>query len=634
MITWFRKLAQSWVAKILFVLLILSFGIWGIEDVVRNIWRETAVVRLQGGDIEVPEAQMAARRELMRLQRQLGPSFEPDQAIREAVAARAVETLIAERAQRIEAARLGLATPDEQVASYVRAIPSFQMGGQFDRLILDQFLRQNDLTEPMFLQIVRDDLQRMQLIGAVRAGAPAPDTLSRALLRWERERRVAQLVELPLLDAPDPEEPNEAQLARFHANNPDRFSTPELREAGLAVLTPEILLDQVEVTEEEVRAAFEARRAQFGTAERRQIEQVLVPDEAKAREIAAAWTANPDFAAITTAATEAGGNAIELGTLTRAELPVPELAEAAFAATAGAVTAPVRSAFGWHVLRIVAVTAGSEARLEDVRDQLRREIGLERAGDLAFERANKFEDALAGGARVEDAAREFGLTLTTVVLDAEGRDPDGLPVALPVPPDARAETLRALFAAQPGAAPRLQELRQADGFIAIELHEVKPPSLKPLATIEADVRLAYLTDARRRFQEERAGALLAAVRGGQTLEAAAEAAGLRSDRIGPVGRRPDPAATPGQAIPAELLPGLFAARLNEATMAATPAGFAVAQLLEITPPDTAAENDALATARRVIQQQTAEDLETQFAAALRNRAAPRINPTLMQQVVP
>lgn len=634
MITWFRKLAQSWVAKILFVLLILSFGIWGIEDVVRNIWRETAVVRLQGGDIEVPEAQMAARRELMRLQRQLGPSFEPDQAIREAVANRAVETLIAERAQRIEAARLGLATPDEQVAAYVRAIPSFQMGGQFDRLILDQFLRQNDLTEPMFLQIVRDDLRRMQLIGAVRAGAPAPDSLTRALLRWERERRVARLVELPLLDAPDPEEPNEAQLARFHANNPDRFSTPELREAGLAVLTPEILLDQVEVSEEEARAAFEARRAQFGTAERRRIEQVLVPDEAKAREIATAWAANPDFAAITTAAREAGGNAIELGTLTRAELPVPELAEAAFAATAGTVTAPVRSAFGWHVLRIVAVTPGTEARFEDVRDQLRREIALERAGDLAFARANRFEDALAGGARLEDAAREFGLTLATVILDAEGRDPDGLPVALPVPADARAETLRAIFAAQPGAAPRLQELRQADGFIAIDLHEVKPPSLKPLSSIEADVRLAYLTDARRRFQEERAGALLAAVRGGQTLEAAAEAAGLRSERIGPVGRRPDPAALPGQTIPAELLPGLFAARLNEATMAATQSGFAVAQLLDITPPDTAAENEALAAARRIIQQQTADDLETQFAAALRNRAAPRINPTLMQQVVP
>jgi peptidyl-prolyl cis-trans isomerase D len=122
MITWFRNLARSWVAKVLFVLLILSFGIWGIEDVVRNIWRETAVVRMQGAAIEVPEAQAAARRELQRLQRQLGPAFEPDQALREVIARQAVEGLIGEHAQRIEARRLGLATPDAQVADYVRAI--------------------------------------------------------------------------------------------------------------------------------------------------------------------------------------------------------------------------------------------------------------------------------------------------------------------------------------------------------------------------------------------------------------------------------------------------------------------------------------------------------------------------------
>jgi peptidyl-prolyl cis-trans isomerase D len=122
MITWFRQLAQTWLAKLLFVLLILSFAIWGIEDIVRNFWRDDAVVRLEGTTIEVPEAQAAARRELQRIQRQLGPTFEPDENIRRAVAGQAVEGLIGEHAQRIEARRLGLATPDAQVADYVRAI--------------------------------------------------------------------------------------------------------------------------------------------------------------------------------------------------------------------------------------------------------------------------------------------------------------------------------------------------------------------------------------------------------------------------------------------------------------------------------------------------------------------------------
>jgi peptidyl-prolyl cis-trans isomerase D len=123
------------------------------------------------------------------------------------------------------------------------------------------------------------------------------------------------------------------------------------------------------------------------------------------------------------------------------------------------------------------------------------------------------------------------------------------------------------------------------------------------------------------------------VRSGQSLEDAARAANLRSNRFGPFGRRPEPGA-PGLTIPPELLPPLFGARRGEATMVPTRAGFAVGQLLEIVPADVGADADALENARRTAQAQSAEDLEAQFAAALRARAAPQISPTLMQQIIP
>lgn len=633
MITWFRNLAQTWAAKVLFLLLVLSFGIWGIEDTVRNLWRETAVVSMAGGDIEVPEAQTAARRELQRVTRQLGPTFEPEEPLRRAVAMQAVEGMIAERAQRHEARQLGLATPDAAVQEYVFSIPGFQTGGAFSRVMLDQFLRQNDMNEAMFLELVRDDLRRIQLIGGIRAGAPSPDMLAQAMVRYEREQRVAQVAEFPLLEAPEPEPPAEAALARFHANNPDRFSTPALREATVAVLSAETLADQVEVSDADLAAAYESRRAQFETAERRDLQQALLPDEAAARTVAAAWAANGDFAAIEQAAQAAGGGALALGNVVRADLPIEALADAAFAAPMGGVTPPVQSPFGWHVMRVAGITPGTTASLADVADRLRRELALERAGDLAFDRANRVEDAIAGGATLEEAAQRYGLALATVKLDAEGRDAEGLPAVLPVPAAARPEALRAIFAAEQGRAPRLQELRGADGFMAIELRGVTPPALKPLDSVLDDVRLAYVTDARRRHQEERAAALLGASRGGTALAEAATAQGAASERMGPFGRQPAPG-TPGLTVPPELLPAIFNLRVGEATMVPTRNGFAVAQLLEIVSADPAADPVALANAKRAISAQSADDLEAAFNAALRARAAPRINQTLMQQVVP
>jgi peptidyl-prolyl cis-trans isomerase D len=634
MITWFRNLAQTWVAKVLFLLLVLSFGIWGIEDTVRNLWRETAVVRMDGAEIEVPEAQNAARRELQRVTRQLGPSFEPEEPLRRAVAMQAVETLIGERAQRLEANRLGLSTPDAAVQEYVFSIPSFQSGGRFNRLILDQWLRQNEMNEAMFLQLVRDDLQRIQLIGAVRAGALAPSLLTNAMVRFEREQRIAQVAEFPLLEAPEPEPPAEAALARFHANNPDRFSTPALREATVAVLTAETLADQVEVSDADLAAAYEARHSQFETPERRDLQQALVPSEEAARAIATAWAADPDFAAIEQAATAAGGGALALGDLTRADLPIEALATAVFAAPAGGITAPVQSPFGWHVMRVARITPGATTPLAEVADRLRREVALERAGDLAFDRANRVEDAIAGGATLEEAARRFAMTVVTVTLDSEGRDAEGLPVILPIPAAARQEALRAIFTAEMGRAPRLTEMRQAEGFMAVELKAITPPALKPLESVADEVRLAFLVDARRRFQEEKAAALLGASRNGASLADAATAQGAQSERMGPFGRQPAQGGTPGLTVPPELLPALFNLRVGEATMVPTRNGFAVAQLLEIVAADPATDPAALANARSTLVGQSADELEAAYLAALRSRANPRLNQGLMQQVVP
>jgi len=85
MITFMRRLASTWVAKALFILLVLSFAVWGIEDVVRKIGRDTAVANVGGMSIEADEAQMAARREMSRISRQLGNRFEPNEAIRRAL---------------------------------------------------------------------------------------------------------------------------------------------------------------------------------------------------------------------------------------------------------------------------------------------------------------------------------------------------------------------------------------------------------------------------------------------------------------------------------------------------------------------------------------------------------------------
>jgi peptidyl-prolyl cis-trans isomerase D len=629
MITAFRRLAGTWFAKGLFVLLVLSFAIWGIEDVVRNFGRDDAVARVGGQPIGLTEAQNAARRETQRLQRQLGPRFEPNEQFRTMVARQAVDALIAERAQRQEAERMGIAASAEAVRAYIFAIPSFQgTDGRFNRLILDQFLRQNDLTEPDFLRLVVSDLERQQLIGAVRAGARSPETLTRLLLAFAEERRIAEVVELPLLNAPEVPDPTEEQLTRFHENNPQLFSSPEMREAVMALLSADSLISRVSVTDQEVEAGIDAQRERTEVPERRVLEQALVSTRDAAEAIRAAWAGGEDLGAINTRAQAAGGQALELGAVERRGLPVEALAEAAFSTPEGGVTEPVQSPFGWHVVKVVDIQPPTTRPVEELRAEVRQDLLREKAADQTYEEANKLEDALAGGATVEEAAQRFGLTTMRVTVDRQGNDANGQRVELPGGPAAREAVLTAIFANPAGQGARLAEA--TGGFLALEVPTATPAALKPFASVENEVRRAWMLDARRRAQEERAAALLAAAQGGKPLAEAAREAGLEAVRMGPSLRTAEGAAPGG--IPRELLPAIFAAKVGDVTMAETAAGFAVARLAEIVPADVSADPAGMARVKGEVEQAMQEDLEAQFAAALRARANVTINQPMMDQV--
>jgi peptidyl-prolyl cis-trans isomerase D len=626
MITFMRRLAGTWAAKILFVLLILSFAVWGIEDMLRGLGRDDSVARVSGQAIEAPEAQEAARRELQRISRALQGRFEPDASMRRAVAEQAVEALVMDRVLQQEAARMGVVVPDEAVRDYVFRIPGFQVEGRFSRELFNSFLRSNELTEAGFLALLRTDLARQQMSGAVRAGAALPEAAARRLLGWSLERRSVTLVELPFTEAPEPEPPTEAQLARFHENNPAQFSSPEYRDVSLVTMNAERLMAAVQVTEAEIENAYAANRDRFEVPERRRIQQVVVQEEALARTLAGQWEAAPDFAAFQATVREAGGAASELALMGQADVPIATLGDAAFAQASGTISAPIQSPFGWHVLRVVEVVPPARRELAEVRDELRAEIAAERAADLAFERANRIEDALAGRVGLAEIAQRYDLAFAEVRMNAAGLTPDGTPAALPVADAAREATIRAIFALDRNADTRLQE---GDwGFMAAQVNDIIAPALLPLDQLREAVTEAYMADARRRAQDARAAALLAAVRGGQNLAAAASAAGIAAEELGPFGREPGG----GNPLPRDLLAPVFELAAQGVTMVERPQSFAVVQLTGVTPADLTGQEQPIAAVRATGAQRMADDIETQYQAALRARADVRINPRMMDRV--
>lgn len=632
MISLIRRMLETWPAKIFFMLLAGVFVIWGVGDVIRNVGNDNSVASVAGEKIELAAATDAYQRELRRETQQLGAGKEPTAAMRRQAVAVSLNALLTRTAVIAALRHDGLVVPDEALRDAAFAMPAFKgQDGRFDKNIFLSVLRNNGYTEQHFLGLLRDDLAQKQFFGAVRAGVASPDVLTREVYAFQHEKRVAEALMFRFADAPAPPEPTKAQLARWYENHKTDYSTPELRRIAAIVLSPATVADEIQVSEDEIKAAYEARRNDFRQPERRSLQVVLLQDEKQAQALAEAWRKGADWAAIEAQAKQEGGAPVELKDATRAEIPSPELAKAAFEAAKDAVPPPVHSALGWHVLKVVSISPAGDKSLAEVRDQLRAQVMANKAADLIDDRANKIDDMLSAGTKLTELPGGLGVKAVTGTLDADGNTPEGKPAPIPGSDALRQALIAAAFKMKPGDPPQLIEAPHpqdaAPAYFAVSVEQVTPPAPKPEAQVEDQVKRDWIADQRRHSQNEAATKAMLALKSGQAAATVATIAGVKAETLPAVGR-----ASPAPGVPAQLVEPLFSLKQGEATMVETPQGFLVARLAKIEEADPKADPVGFGQVRDALGRSIGDDLEAAVTLALRARGNPRINQAVADQI--
>jgi peptidyl-prolyl cis-trans isomerase D len=632
MIASFRRYLDTWVVRGFFIVMVLAFVSWGVGDVIRTVGASTWAAKVDGQTIEGPQLQATYQRDLTQLTRNLPPGQEPTPEMRSRVASEALQQLITQTALQQELQRLRVITPDQAVRQSVLAMPAFHgANGQFDRQTFDAVLRNNGLTEPRFLDMMRIDLSQRQLLGAVGAGAATPEALLRPLFQGQFEKRSADMVEFPFGAAPEPPAPTEADLRRWYDNHPDLYATPEFRRIKALVLSPETLAKDIPITDADVQAAYDQHKALFIKPEKRSAEVISAPDETTAAALAAAWRGGADWAAMQKAAQDAGGSAVALDDATEPEFPDADLARSVFAATPDAVSDPTKGALGWHVVRVTKVTPGSAQSFDDAKAEIRTQMLSAKAAELMYDRANKVDSVLGSGAGIDEIPGDLGLVGVAGTLNAAGNTKDGTPAPLPGPSELRSALIKAAFETQKGDPLRLIEVQTpaagGSAYYAISVEDVTPPAEKPFDEVKEQVVADWTRDERRHAQEQAAAKLLAAVKGGQSLADAATVAGVTVRRTPLVTRD-----SGAEGMPPQLGQTLFSLKPGEPTMGASGDEYIVAVPAEIVEADPKADPAGYAQVREAVARSSAGDLATVFADALRERAQPQINQPVVDTV--
>lgn len=607
-----RRHATGWVAKLLFAILILSFAVWGIGDVFLGSTGGNRLAEVAGSTITNEEVTDEFDRQFRQMQEQFGQQLDRQAAVSLGVLNQALQTAIARRLVDAHARDLDLVVADETLAQRIRQDPNFQSQGGFDRARFDLFLRSIGMSEQDYIASLRNDLVRGRLIDALAGPVAAPETLARKLVehREERRRGTALLVEAAGVTV---EDPSEEALAAYLKENEQAYSAPEYRDLTLLVLGPEDLVEEIEVSDADVRAAYDSRIDSYRKPEQRRIEQLLAADEAVIRRAAEMVAGGQSFEATAAAMKADGVERSEVGPLARGDLPA-SLDEAAWGLAEGAVSAPVQSAFGWHLLRASSIEPEETQPFEAVRDELRRELALERAGNELPDLATRLDDEIAAGTPLDEAGAKLGLE----VLKLQGVDRSGHNAAQERLAADRltGEILNAAFTATEGETSLLEQT--PDGrYYMVRVDKVEPSRPRTVEEVRNELVTAWKEDERKKRAKVRAEELRTQATSPAALQdLAGREQGVRLIPIGPV-TRTDPGQIEG--LDANAVTALFATEAGSvaAEPVDVPGGWALVATEEVLPAQV--DQTLVDATETAVVSSLQNELIAGYEAALRQR---------------
>ncbi|HTK80256.1 MAG TPA: SurA N-terminal domain-containing protein [Rhizomicrobium sp.] len=475
-----RKYTKSWVASLFLGLLALSFGVWGIADIFRGGGDDT-VATVGGVKIPVTFYQQNYR----NLTRQASRNGDLTPAQQKALGKNALEGVIDQTAIDNYVRRYGLTVTDETVSARIRAIPAF-VGplGTFDHT---QFLRAIDsigYDEPSFVAAIRAEISRDQLLGATASGMELPPGYAQAFFDYLNQVRAAAYVTVPASAAGNPPAPSDADLAAYMKAHEATFSTPEYRDVSFAWVSPQDVMGQIKVSDDQLKQQYEVQKAQYVIPEKRTLEQITFPDLASAKAAKAKVASGTSFEEI---AKQRGlkPDDIQIGTLSKEDLA--ERGAAVFAVPQGGVTDPLKAPVGYALIHVVSITPGSNKSFADVKEDLRRQISQQLAQSKIGDISNAYIDESSRGESLEQAAKKVGMHAGRVAaIDAKGNTPDGAKAQIPSDP----ELLPQMFKAEPGEEGDPFQAKSGVTYV-VKVEGVRPPKLKPLDQVRAEVTAAW-----------------------------------------------------------------------------------------------------------------------------------------------
>jgi peptidyl-prolyl cis-trans isomerase D len=517
-----RSFVGSWVAKILLVLLVGSFALWGVSGSMLGGSNANSIAQVGETNVSVRQFLSSYNRNMADVQRRIGRRLTQEEGRLFGVETRTLGNVVA-FAVLDEYARLqSLSLSDDTLAKMLAENPQFRdSSGKFNRETFRRAVYDAQMRESDYITLQNASAIRGQVMQSFATRGILPSVFSDAMRDYTHEERKFSYVTITKKDADSPADPDDQQLKAHFESNLKNYAAPEYRKLELLKVEPSDLADETAISDEDIAADYESRLDTYQTAEQRRVQQIVF----KSKELADAARKSLDedalFETVLTDNKVTLSDA-DLGFLTKDKLP-KALQDAAFSLELNTPSAILQGPFGPTILRVTETTPSSTRPLDEVKDDIRKDLALRKAADSLIDIQETIEDARAGNTPLADIGNRIGITTRIVeAVDRSGRTPDAVTVEdLP----SSSDLLDQAFQTESGSQASPLQVGTS-GFVWYEVVSITAARDRTLDEVAERVKADWIAEEEARLVNEKAEALKKRLVGGGNLSEIALESGL------------------------------------------------------------------------------------------------------------
>jgi peptidyl-prolyl cis-trans isomerase D len=502
------------------------------------------------------------------------------------------------------------------------------LNGQFSDQAYQQFLQRERLTDVQVRQILAGGVLQRLLLTPVATNARIPVGMATPYASMLLEAREGQAALIPLEPFKVGLQATDAQLQQFYVANRARYMIPEQRALRIARIGPEQVAS-ASATDQEITAYYNANKAIYAPSDMRSLTQVVVQDQGMANAIAQRAKSGQALAA---AAAPAGGNAAVtmLKDQTRAayvSVAGDTVATAVFAATVGSVVGPLKSDFGWVVVKVDSARAGGRT-IEQARAEIATKLTADKRKSALEELVDKVQNALDGGSNFTEAVAAAKLPVTTTPL-VTANGTSRADTSYKMPPEFT-PLLQSGFQMAQNDEPEVISLPGDAGYAVVSPAQIVPAAPAPLASIREQVAVDWVNDEASRRARIAATQIAAKASGNLSLADAVKSIGVALPGPQSVAARRIQIANAQQPVP-PALKALFSIGAGKSQMGANPqGGFFVVKVDKITPGNALLAPNLISSVQRELGGAASQDYAQEFVSDLKRQMKAKKNSSAIE----